>query len=178
MEFDNTRGLSFLLSLAAVPLTACPAPSDGTTGAGTDATTGNASTSGATAEQTSATTATNAGDSSSETGGTASDTTEPTETTGTSGTTGDPASICPDFQQRVFECVPYSEYSKRDYYLTYCTDKIAMYTAYSQECGAAAEELFACLGTAPCSDLQSMSSCPEENEALDVACGTGGTEGG
>ncbi|HWB78959.1 MAG TPA: hypothetical protein VG755_28550 [Nannocystaceae bacterium] len=193
MDIERTRGLTFLLSFAALPMAGCPADDDeATTNVSTESTgneTGNdtnatmstvgtsVDTSGS-AETTMATTNPGTDPSTETSQGETDPTTSSEGTTGvesssgsSEGTTGayvDP--VCAAYAAKIVECYPkYAEYES--YYAAGCTKGLMYYAAYSMECGMAYEDMLACIGMADCADYMAGMACVDEMTMVGSLCG-------
>lgn len=206
MDIERTRGLTFLLSFAALPMAGCPAgDDDATTNVSTDST-GNETSNGTNNESTvsNATTVSTSMDTSTTLTSTTDPSTDPSatdeathgdtdESTSSSGTTGSDSSssgtaesssegttgayvdpLCAAYAAKIVECYPkYAEYES--YYAAYCMKGLMYFQGYSMECGMAFEEALSCIGMADCADLAGMAACVEEQTAMDMLCGGGGS---
>lgn len=189
---DDSR-IAFLLSLAALPLAACPSDDGDATESGADDSTG-ADDDGMTMSDPSASmTADDSGSSGPSTVADSSDGTGPDDTSGSaesgsSGATGDTgadsstggAGLCPDeptipqacteFAAHFVKCDPDSA-GDRPNIAEECACYLGYYApSYSEGCATAVEDYYTCLVTADCKELLAETACADEGMAVDTEC--------
>lgn len=87
----------------------------------------------------------------------------------------EPSDLCTEFALHFAECYGVSKEELEEfvgYIAVYCTcDVEVLSPAYSKECAAASQDLYACLGAAPCEELEAETACEAEFEAASELCG-------
>lgn len=190
---DDSRALGFLISLAALPLVACPSDDGDATASDDDDSTG-ADDDGTSMTDPSVTMTDPEGSGSSgpstvadSSDGTGIDPTTSSSDDGSdsgssgdsSGTTGEPGlcpedaevtQVCTDFAAHFVECYP--DYAGERMSVAHeCTCYLEYYApTYGESCGTAVEDYYSCLVTADCEEITTEMACLDERMIVDTEC--------
>ena len=178
---DSSSGLGFLLSLGALPLLACAEGSGDDDGAATTSPGTQSASSSAGDTSTGGDGGTGTADD--EDTGTSSPTTAADDSTGELPEACMGIAITPGCQaqaDKFAECFPeYAQYYQD--YAIYCACNVTYYLEMygGPGCGQAQDEMYACIGTLTCEQLNGEDPyCVEESMAIDEICDFGSTSSG